>query len=170
MKKSQSLPVNILVMIIIGIILFGISIALFNKFTTSSEKQVDDLRNQVKTEIQGLECNKDEYVCIPEVQVMNGKSEDFLIYLSNIDNTEHTFNVKIEGLNSDNYLTDTKCGSIKIIYPSNLNIDLKSGYSAEIPVVVEANKVSSTPCSFITTVKVTFSTKTETTPLIITVE
>ena len=44
-KKAQGLPINVIVMMIIGLVLFGIGMALFTDIAGSGEDTIEDFRS-----------------------------------------------------------------------------------------------------------------------------
>lgn len=149
-NKSQGLPINVLVMIIIGIIIFSIGFALFNKLYNQGDETIDKLNLQVKNNIEELHCQNDEWICAPNFKIKNGKQETFLIYIVNNADTKKKYNVKINDDTSwEQKISNEDCGSVELKYPANNEISIDSGKSAEVPFIINANKVQP-PCSFIT--------------------
>lgn len=174
--KAQGLPVNIVVMMIIGIVLFGLGMSLFFKISSAGEDSIDDLNNQIKSDIASLECSGTEWVCTPSHKMRNGGKETFEIFIANREDSAKEFTVDIQteiidpndptklGINSD-------CGSILLSSPS-ITTNVRSGFSASYPFIVRASRVEKTPCTFVTSVTLTDDLGIEKgkTPLIIRVE
>lgn len=170
-KKSMELPINMVVMMIIGLILFGIGMSLFFKISNSGEDQIDELNSKIKNNIASLECSGEDYICAPNIQLKKGDSETYEIFVSNKADTNQVYKIQIKNL-LDNELTSTDCGSIRIVYLEALNQNVLSGNSASFPVIISANKVKKS-CSFTTTVELLTQSGISTghkTPLIIRVE
>jgi len=156
-KLGQGLPVNVVVMLILGIILFGLGFSLFSKFSESGEKQISDLSNRVQNDISNLECSSQEgWICSPTFKLQNTKSKIFNIFLTNNGDSSDDFKID---LNLKDFgggvfgLENTNCGSIVINYFSD-SVNIKSGASASIPIEVLASRVTKTPCSFVTTTNI----------------
>ena len=64
MKKSQSLPIDLVVKIIIGLIIFGMGYFLFQKIFLSSEDKVSDLGNSVRENLESIGCDGSNSICI----------------------------------------------------------------------------------------------------------
>lgn len=151
-KLAQGLPVNIIVMMIIGIILFGLGLGLFSKIAGSGEETIEDLNDRIKDNINSLECqNTNEWICSPPSDVNNGDRGTFEIFIANKGNLNKKFRVELNLTTVGNNRGITnKCGSIIVSYPSK-EINILSGTSASIPYAVIASRVSQQDCSFITT-------------------
>lgn len=170
-KKAQELPINILVLIIIGIILFGISIAIFHKFSSSSEDRIQQLQGEIRSSMSGLECENDKYICSPTVKLKPGNEITSNIFIANLKDSNKNFELSINGTTGPGSVNITKsgCGKVKIMFPEfDQNID--SGKSAKVPIIVKANRVKDAPCSFVTVAEVevgSSSPKTKTAAIII---
>jgi len=155
-KKSMELPINIVVTLIIGIIIFGLGMGLFSKFSKSGDDTIEELTNNIKNDIASLECDGTDWICSPVYNIKDGEEKDFNIYFSNKDDITKEFKVEIS-LTNEHFSTDTKgiwkddCGGVVIIYPENILISLESGYSGKIPFRVITNRIKKSPCSFVTT-------------------
>ena len=174
-KKAMELPINIVVMLIIGIIIFGLGFALFSKIYADSEDLVGTLNGQIREDIADLECRNDEgWLCSPSVKMRDGDRETFWIYVTNKGDLEGEFEVLI---NTDT-LTDAQgiqaegCGEV-VILQTDQRVNIKSGRSAAIPYIVLSSRVTKSPCSFITSAEITAGPPGSTaqkTPIIIRVE
>ncbi len=149
-KKTQGLPVNVVVMLILGIVIFGLGMALFNKISGSAESEIADLNNQIKNDIASLQCQGDKWICSPSNTIKNGGKDTFVVYIANKGDTSNKFSLDF-ALNSEGRIEKEGCGSILLNYPP-IETEIKSGTSASIPYIVRANQVSNTPCNFVTTV------------------
>lgn len=148
-KKTQGLPINIIVMMIIGIIIFSMGIGLFSKFYSSGNKQITNLNLKIQTGISKLQCNQNVAICSPSHSIGLGKISDFNLYTSNLGNTGGIFKIKIDNSTSD--LTKS-CGVLEIAYPVEITFKISSGESAIFPFRVSSNQVSKGPCTFVTIV------------------
>lgn len=168
-KKSMELPINTVVMMMIGLILFGLGMSLFFKISSSSEDTVEDLNSKIRTNIASLECSGDDYICAPNIKVRIGDSEVSEVFVSNRDDTNKEFKIVINGLVNQE-LNSTDCGSIRVLYLVDLEQTIMSGQSASFPVRISANKVKKA-CSFTTTIDLISGTSVVgKTPLIIRVD
>ncbi|MDA3854924.1 MAG: hypothetical protein PF569_01600 [Candidatus Woesearchaeota archaeon] len=153
-KKAQGLPVNIVVTVIIGIIIFGLGLGLFSKFFGEGQTTVDDIIDKVEIGISSLECEGDEWICSPTNKLRTGESDTFQIFIANRANDQGQFALEInnlEPLEGNNEGITKDCGEIIIVYPNvdNIELEIESGESASIPFSVKASKIKKTPCSFI---------------------
>lgn len=150
-KKAQGLPVNVVVMLILGIILFGLGFALFTQVSSKGEESINDLSERIKTDIQSLECKGDDWICTPSYTMKNGESKTFEIFVANRDqeNSKYRVELNLEEIGAEKGITNS-CGNVKVLTPI-METNIKSGNSASFPFLVTANQVSKTPCSFITT-------------------
>lgn len=151
--KGQGLPINVVVMMIIGIIIFGLGMGLFSKFSNSGNDEIEQLNQKVKTDIASLECEGDEWICSPSNTIKKGNIETFQLYIANRGDNSAKFSIEFNDLivveSGKKGLTKTDCGSILISYP-NIPIDVASGHGASLPFIVKATRVSKS-CSFVTT-------------------
>lgn len=163
-KKAVSLPVNVVVMMILGLTIFALGMGLFGKISSSSNAQIDDLQNQIKTNIANLECSDDNFICSPNANIKNGISQTFEVFIVNLDDISQTFNVEFP-----QEIASRDCGQIDISSPPNPSLNLESGFGGSMPYIINANKVSSTPCSFTAVVKLKDESNNEiaSTPMII---
>ena len=83
-KKAMELPLNIVIMLIIGVVIFGLGLGLFSKIAGSSEDQIDDLGERIKLGIASLECDGEDWICIPKSIIEAGESKTFNFYVSNL--------------------------------------------------------------------------------------
>jgi len=150
-KKSQGLPINIVVMMIIGIIIFSLGLSLFSKFSSSGEEQISDLTNNIKKDIANLECNSNDWICLPSYKMKNGETKTFEVFIVNNDNSNKEFSINLDLVPIDNKmgLTKTECGSIIVGYYKD-SVNVASGSTTSIPFQVIASRITKTPCSFVT--------------------
>jgi len=175
-RKSQGLPINILVLIIIGLILFGMSLVIFKKFANASENRVSNLEKQVKNNIEGLECGNNKFICSPVFTLKEGKTYTGKIFVSNIGNTKSSFTIKIKKPNVNYYLekglitiTKKNCGTLKLSFPP-FTESIKSGKSGSTIILIDASQVSNS-CTFTTIAEVLDNNKAVgKTPIIVNVE
>ena len=154
-KKGVSLPINMVVMMIIGIIIFALGMSLFSKMMGSGNEQIDDLNNKIVNDIASLECPGDDWICSPSNVMKNGENKVFQIYVANKADTQKTFKIDFPNLvdiDGKKGITKTSCGSIIVLYPQ-IETKIESGNSASFPFKVLATRIKKTPCSFVTSVK-----------------
>ncbi len=180
-KKSQGLPINVLVMIIIGIILFGMSLMIFQKFSNKGEEELTELENKIKNNLENLECEDGGIICVPTIVVKNGERSVSNIVIVNKLDAEKNFLLEINVSSSKGgaksyqsqtglYYLSNNCGTIEISFPI-FNRNIKSGKGASDPIVVKATNVNNVPCTFVTVARVRIGTSDyEKTPIVIRVE
>ena len=153
-KNSVSLPINIVVMMIIGIVIFALGMSLFSKISSSGNQQIDDLNKKVVNDISSLECSGDDWICSPSNTMKMGENKVFQVYVANKADTQKTFKIEFPNLvdlgNGKKGITKTSCGSIIILYPT-IETKVLSGNSASFPFKVISTRVKN-KCSFVTTV------------------
>ena len=152
-KKAMELPVNVVVMVIIGIIIFSMGLALFSRVLGAGDDKVDLAITMVKGGIESLECEGDEWICSPSVSMKDGDTKDFKIYVANRGELDSKFEVDLPNLVevSGGFGIKKDCGEIIVIYPKDIKSNIFSGEGAEVPYQVKANNIKSRPCSFVTT-------------------
>ncbi len=147
-KKAQGLPVNVVVTLIIGIIIFGLGMGLFYKISSSGEDIVNDLNKDVKQDIANLECDGEEWICSPSYTMKKNEVGRFQVYVANKGN-ERIDNVRIEfPVASGEELPPKDCGTATIYYPT-IEVNIQSGESASFPFSIRDVKVKD-KCSFVT--------------------
>ena len=173
-KKAMELPLNIIVMIIIGLVLFGLGMSLFGTLTGAGEEQIDELSAKVEDDLGKIECNNAEWVCAPTVDLKLGESTTSHVYVVNRGNSEKEFSINFSSSSMDLNVTgakkvfekDDECGSIVLAhYPGKISIE--SGASAGFPVQIFSTRVIEQGCSFTLLVETSNGEKT---PMIINVE
>jgi len=153
-KRAQGLPINIIVMLILGIIIFGIGIGLFSKISKPGDEEIERIHQEVKTRITSLACDGEHWVCSPAYDLPNGESATFSLYVANKGDENKKFKIKFDDApDGVGVIEEDKCGSIDLSYLSSLKINILSGESAEIPFIVKAKNVKHTPCSFVANLK-----------------
>jgi hypothetical protein len=152
-KLGQGLPINVIVMIIIGIIIFGLGIGLFARISGSGEEQVANLESKVRTDIAKLECEGDNWICVPQAKLNVGERKTFEIFIVNRDQQQKSFRVKING-NEDGTISVPKSdyGDVTFNYYFN-PITIASGKSASIPYSVSTTQVKEGKTNFIAKVE-----------------
>lgn len=167
-KKAMELPLNIVIMLILGLTLFGIGFSMFASFSGEGSETIDKLNSQVKNNIASLECQGDEWICAPSARIKNGDSKNFNIFVANKGNSDSLFGINIELSDSgDRTVISNNCGELIIYYP-NVEVPIQRGQSASFPYTVYTNRVHTSPCSFTTIIVETKGNYK--TPLIIRVE
>ena len=153
-KVAAAIAVNTVVMMIIGLTIFGLGMGLFAKISGSAEGEIDDLNNQIRSDIASLECDGDEWICVPSYKIKNGNEETFEIFIANHGDSTKPFSVALDLDTVDGKGAIDKlgtCGIVMVSYLPLAEVNIKSGFSASMPFIVKATRVSKTPCSFITT-------------------
>lgn len=173
-SKAQGLPVNIIVTLIIGIIIFSLGLAMFSKISGASTKEIEDLNSRVKSNIEALECSGGDWICVSSCSLKNGDQNTCKISIANKADDRRTFMIDFPN-GADNSIIVKKegCGSITIRYPSTIEMSIESSMGGSIPFIVKADKVKKKGCSFITSVvlkDIADSTFEEKTSVIIKVE
>lgn len=170
-KKAMELPINIVIMTILGLVLFGIGFSMFTSFAQDGDEIISDLNSQIKNNIASIECQGDDWVCAPSVRITNSKRNTFELFISNRDSSSQSFSVKINGTDTGSTIVNSaNCGFVRIYFPTN-DITIPSGNSAVFPYTVNTDRVTNIPCSFTTIAEVSFSaTNVYKTPLNIRVE
>lgn len=152
-KTAQGLPINVIVMLMIGLLLFGSGIALFAKISTAGEDQIDDLNNQIKSDIAALECeNNNGWLCAPSYVMNVGESKSFQIYATNIgdSNDEYRVYFDLTQIDDDDYGVEKDCGAILLDF-AQAPVQIVSGSTTAFPFIVRSSRILTTPCSFVTT-------------------
>jgi len=155
-KKGVSLPINIVVMMIIGIIIFALGMSLFSKISSSGNDQINDLNKKIVNDIASLECSGEDWICSPSNVMKNGENKVFQVYVANKGDVDGQFKISFDNLvdlgNGKKGISKTSCGDLIVLYPT-IQTKILSGNSASFPFKVIANRVKKVPCSFVTTVK-----------------
>ena len=83
-KRSQELPVNVIVMLILGVIIFSMGIVLFSKFYDKGEDEIGEIKRITRDEFLKLECADDtSYLCIPVVKTKGERKLTVQAYVTN---------------------------------------------------------------------------------------
>ncbi len=145
---------NVVVMMIIGIIIFGLGMGLFFKVSTSGDAMVDDLNNQIKSDIANLECDGDAWVCSPSHKMKNGEVGKFSVFIANRGDQAEVFKINIVGTTSvsTGIVKVEKDGCEATIYFPTFETSIRSGEGAQLPFIVKDLKVNG-KCSLVTTVE-----------------
>lgn len=139
-KKAMELSVNMVVMLIIGILLFGLGMGLFAKISASAEDEIRKMNDDVRTGISALECNTDDWICAPTMALDAGEEALFRVYMTNKNNQADEFKISISGVSGPDYeLSSDDCGHISI-------------YAANVFAAVGAEDSASFPSKFMRTV------------------
>lgn len=153
MKKAQGLPVNIVVMIIIGILIFGLGLSLFSKMFSAGEDQVGDLSQELLSDLQGLSCPGGEWLCATDLSIEEGGEGLSSVLVTNLGESSNDFSITLSSTSDDistpNAIEYSKegCGSLNI-YPYLGEVSIQAGSSAKIPVKV-FSQASLKECSYI---------------------
>lgn len=162
-KKAVELAINTVIMLIIGLVLFGLGMSLFFQIAGGGEDQVDQMRVEILDSLAGLECNSQEWLCVPTTKLDQGDAQTIYVYVTNLADTEQNIGISFPTSSSlsertdtsnpkDRILTKSGCGSLTLIpYPNSIII--ARGEVAKIPMFVESNTVSKA-CSFTTSIQI----------------
>jgi hypothetical protein len=169
-KKAVELAINTVIMLIIGIVLFGLGMSLFSKIAGSGNDQVDNMRVEIVDSLAGLECNSQEWLCVPSTKIDQGDSKTVSVYVTNLDDTEQDLGISVSAPEHpenprSNIIVKDGCGSV-ILTPYPNTIPVARGEVAKIPMFIDTGAVSKT-CSFTTVVSLPNGEKA---PVIIQVE
>ena len=150
-KKAMELPVNVVVMTIIGLIIFAMGLALFAQISEEAENTSEGLQDKIRSDISSLECDRKDWVCAPSIRIKLGRSDTFEVFIANRGEVNKEFKI-VADLDDDGYLDKSLsgCGKIWVGYP-DVEVNVRSGYSASIPILVNTKQVSK-ECSFTTVV------------------
>ncbi len=172
-KLAMELPIQIVVTMIIGLVIFGLGFGLFGQIAGESEDTVDDLRKQVQTGIQDLECSgSNEWICVPSVKLRQGERTTVSASVINRGEDSETFSIKVKKNNAElaNYpqgeIQSSNCGTL-LVTEIRDGIDISRGEGARIPIYISATKVTAQTCSFTAVVELNNG---ESTPLIVRIE
>ncbi len=172
-KKAMELPLNMVIMIIIGIIIFGLGMALFNTIASESDEIISDLNKQIKTGISAVECqNNAGWICVPRTSVKTDKHSSSIYITNRGEKQSFKISLKQSGnpINTGTSL-DADCGKLIIYFPTK-EVEVNSGEVMIFPFEISANLVKKTPCNFILTAEALSIQNgvMDTTPMIISVE
>lgn len=135
-KKAQGLPINIVVMLIIGILIFGLGLSLFSKMFTAGEDQVGDLSSEIRDDLQGLACKGGEWLCASDVKLRAGEDVSASILITNMGTTAEDFRLEFEGTSTTPIDKEkTGCGKIRL-YPFTGDHTIQAGKTSSIPVKI----------------------------------
>ena len=153
-KKGMELPINILVMLILGIVLFVLGLSVFSQIFDSSEKRIEELNNRIAIGIGELECENDiSSICSPSNTMRRGQTKTFLVYYTNHKDVSIQSNLKINDETSSQIELTNDCGKLEITAP-NIQVSIPAKESASFPFTVSSRHVQNTPCSFVTTAEI----------------
>ena len=148
--KAQGLPINVVVMMIIGVIIFGIGISLFSQISEESDDYIEELNDQIRSDIANLYCDGSDWICSGSI-VMKKEKASFEVFISNHGDAVSDYSITLDGDGAVGAngvkLEKASCGEINLFHPTN-SISIESGQSAAFPVIVRDNGVIKRPCSF----------------------
>lgn len=155
-KKGFSLPLNVVVMLIIGIIIFSLGLSFFFQMYEASEDEIDSLNEDVRVGISSIECDGGDWICMPTFDLDSSERRTLFLNIANQGDEEKEFAVDIETdtLSSGNEGIDADCGEVLVGYLEDESYELDVGQSAEIPILAEIENFEDLPCSFVTTATV----------------
>ncbi len=185
-KKGVELAVNTIVMLIIGIVLFGLGMSLFANFISAGDERIDDLSNQVRTGLGEARCSFDGgsgWICAPSINVGLGHDSQDYVYVANRGGDNKDFEIDIRS--SDYYMDnspsggdafekDDECGEI-IVGGYFGPLSIAPGEVAAFPIQVLTTRVVEEGCSFVLLAEIRDAdgndeAEDESTPLIINVD
>ena len=174
MKKSQSLPIDLIVKIIIGLVIFGMGYFLFQKIFLSSEDKIGDIRGDVRENLESIGCDGTNSICVPTFDLRQGEVTNSKVVVTNKETNSKYLKIEISDGGSysqdTNRLTKNSCGNILIIYYDK-ELNIKSQKSSEFPIQIEADNIIKRPCSFISKINLLEETTIiDSTPLIINIK
>ena len=153
-KDAQGLPINVVVMMIIGLVLFTLGMTLFFQIYDSGEEMVNRMNNDIRTDITARECDGDHWLCAPSFTLPPGDGQSFRLQLTNQDDSDATFTLAFDDDNyrslSNGFAIEQACGSIEVT-PATKPVTLEPGASAWFPMYVEMTELKDQPCSFVFT-------------------
>ena len=150
-KLAQGFPIQMVLMVILGIVLLGLGLGLFGKIFSQGEDFTGDLSNSLKSNIDSNYCQGEKALCAP-TYVLRGKDSDIkYINVVNLDSTQKDYRINI------NYPTtlgelESSCGVLNI-QEYGLEFTIESGKTSQIPIAFSKKNVNSRPCSFTTTME-----------------
>ena len=154
-KKAMAIAVNTVVMLIIGITIFGLGMGLFGRLGASADDEIENLNNKIRSDIASLECDGDEWICVPSYKMKDGDQKTFDIFIANHADASDDFSISLDLVEIDAGVfgidKSSSCGLVAVNYLNNGKVTIDSGYSGSLPFIVRATRVTKTPCSFITT-------------------
>ena len=148
-NKAMELPINIVVSVIIGIVIFAVGLQLTTQIFSEGESIVSNENERVSQGIRDLQCQGDNsWICTPTLVMRNGERSTSTINIINLDlDSTRTFSVEFEGL-EDNLLS-SDCGSVAFShYPNPFTVNPGEGLTITYTVV--ASRISEVPCSITT--------------------
>ena len=92
-KVAAAIAVNTVVMMIIGLTIFGLGMGLFAKISGGAEDEIENLNNQIKSDIASLECDGDSWICVPSYKIKNGEEYTFEIFIANHADSSKKFSI-----------------------------------------------------------------------------
>ena len=148
-KKSQAIAVDMVVKIILGITIFSLGFMLFTQLFSESGNEIEDINNQLKTDLQNIECSNSESLCLPSVNLKSGKVKNSNLIVINSEKVDKTYSINIT-LTGGKFI-EKSCGKIEVDY-YNKEFKVNSQTSSQIPIQVYASKILKKPCNFISTI------------------
>ena len=140
-KKSQELPINFIVMLILGVIIFSIRIILFSKFYNRADKGICEEEEKIAQELADLECADDtSSLCISFVNVKCRKKLLAQVHITNYKETSKT--LKLEW----NNVVNCPNGGSAEIKVHNKELKVRSSETIKIPIVIKNLNLKSSQC------------------------
>ncbi len=152
-KSAQSFPIQIVLMVILGVVLLGMGLGLFGRIFLGGEDFTQDLSSSLKNNIDANYCQGEKTLCAPNI-VLRGKDSDIsALNVVNLESTTKTYRLAINFPITPNQI-DASCGVLDV-QAYNLDFTIESGKAAQIPIAFSKVNVNSRPCSFTTTAYLT---------------
>ena len=145
MRKSQAMPIDLVVKLIIAILIFGIGFFLFGQFFSTSEDKVDDLSSQLRQNIESIECEGLDWLCISSMDIKSNEEKSSSVFIVNKDKSKAEFRIKID---LDDNMIKKSCGEVLVNYYDG-EIKIEPSKSTSIPVNIKPIRITQKPCSFI---------------------
>ncbi len=95
-KKGMELPINVVVMTIIGLVIFAMGLALFAQISEEAENTSEGLQDKIKSHISSLECDGEDWVCAPSIKTKLGRSDTFEVFIANRGEENKKFKIEVE--------------------------------------------------------------------------
>jgi len=146
-NKAQGFPIQVVLMVILGVVLLGMGLGLFGRIFTGGEDFTQDLSVSLKNNLDENYCQGERTLCAPNIVLRGTDSDISYLNVVNLESIEKTYRVEIN-LNSGNI--EAACGTLRV-QPYAEEFTIESGKSSQIPVAFSKVSINSRPCSFTTT-------------------
>lgn len=154
-KSGQGFPIQMVLMVILGVVLLGMGLALFGKVFNSGDDFTQELSASLKNNIDANYCQGEKTLCAPNI-VLRGKDSDFsYLNVVNLEKTTQTYKLEINYPTTPGQI-ESPCG-VLAVQEYDLEFTIESGKASQIPVAFSKVNINSRPCSFTTTAYLTDS-------------